>query len=91
MTLFQVEELTAYWAHRPPVHLLVAAYLGLGKGKRLPETPPVSPDNGDARSAHSASLLTRLGPGFAGGDVHAGLPPAVLDFAELQGRATSTE
>lgn len=90
MTLFQAEELTAYWAQHPPVHLLVAAYLGLGKRKRLPE-PPLSPDKGGARSAHAASLLACLGPGFEGGDVHAGFPPAILDFAELQRRATSTE
>jgi len=39
MTLFQVEELTSYWARHPPLHLLVAAYLGFGKDRR-PQMPP---------------------------------------------------
>jgi hypothetical protein len=29
MTLLDVEELVAYWAGHPPVHLMVAAYLGI--------------------------------------------------------------
>lgn len=29
MTLFQVQELLTYWRAHPPVHLLVAAALGL--------------------------------------------------------------
>ncbi len=31
MTLFDYEELCRYWAKNPPVHLMVAAYLGVGK------------------------------------------------------------
>jgi hypothetical protein len=33
MTLFQIEELTSYWAQHPPAHLLIAAYLGIAKTK----------------------------------------------------------
>jgi len=32
-------------------------------------------------------MLARLGPGFGAGDVHAGLTPVVLDFAELHRRS----
>jgi hypothetical protein len=36
MTLFDFEELAAYWAEHPPVHILVGAYLGIGKDTRKP-------------------------------------------------------
>ncbi len=29
LTLPQVDELTAYWAENPPVHILVKAYMGV--------------------------------------------------------------
>jgi hypothetical protein len=85
MTLFQIEELTSYWAQHPPVHLLVAAYLGIAKNKnaRLPSTM----GRGQRPSSDSSSLLAQLGPGFGAGDVNAGLSPVVLDFAELRLRA----
>ncbi len=93
MTLLDFEELTAYWAEHPPVHILVAAYLGLGKGKRT-RTPFGTP--GEASSAlrgkaapDAGSVLAELGPGFATGDVHAGLAPVVLDFNELLRRAST--
>lgn len=31
MTLLDYEELCQYWAKNPPTHLMVAAYLGVGK------------------------------------------------------------
>jgi hypothetical protein len=37
------------------------------------------------------SVLAELGPGFGAGDVHAGLAPVVLDFAELQRRAEAID
>jgi hypothetical protein len=86
MTLFHIEELTSYWAEHPPVHLLVAAYLGVGKNKDA-RLPPTSMGRGPRPSSDSSSLLAQLGPGFGGGDVNAGLAPVVLDFAELRLRA----
>jgi hypothetical protein len=83
MTLFQVEELTSYWAEHPPLHLLVAAYLGVGKDKRQP-MPPSSFEREQRPQSDAGSVLARLGPGFSPGDVHAGLTPVVLDFAELR-------
>jgi hypothetical protein len=86
MTLFQIEELTSYWAQHPPVHLLVAAYLGVGKNNTA-RLPPTSMGRGQQPSSNSSSLLAQLGPGFGAGDVNAGLPPAILDFAKLRLRA----
>jgi hypothetical protein len=82
MTLFQIEELTSYWAQHPPLHLLVAAYLGVGKGKQASST-----ERERRTSSDVGSMLAHLGPGFNPGDVHAGLSPVVLDFAELHPRA----
>ena len=74
MTLHEVAELTGYWAEHPPVHIALAAFLGL-KGRRaaMPSPSPASLE----------SALAGLGPGFAAGEVGAGLPPVMLDFAAL--------
>jgi hypothetical protein len=87
MTLFDFEELTAYWTEHPPLHILVAAYLGLGRGTGA--RPPLGDLGGRSRSSARAtadvnSILADLGPCFGAGDVHAGLSPVVLDFEELQ-------
>jgi len=82
MTLFDFEELTAYWAEHPPLHILVAAYLGIGKNKRQRTSSSALPRSGRPAGSDLQSMLTELGPGFGVGDVHAGLAPVVLDFAE---------
>jgi hypothetical protein len=86
MTLFDVEELIAYWAEQPPVHILVGAYLGVGK-HRTRQTASARSVPGRAPPADLQDILAELGPGFGTGDVHAGLPGLVLDFAELRNRA----
>jgi hypothetical protein len=85
MTLLEVDELASYWAEHPPVHLLLAAYLGVGKDKhtRTPGKSATRPPT----DAEPSSVLASLGRGFAAGNVHAGLAPVVLDFAELRRRA----
>jgi hypothetical protein len=90
MTLFDVEELTRYWIEHPPLHLMVAAYLGVGKEKRRREMSGAAPVTAEAASAFQhGMLLAELGPGFATGNVHAGLAPVVLDMAELRRRTKS--
>jgi hypothetical protein len=84
MTLFDFEELTAYWLEHPPVHILVGAYLGTGKHRRKR-----APSAGPNPASDIQALVAELGPGFDAGDVHAGLPGVVLDFAELRRRAQS--
>jgi hypothetical protein len=84
MTLLEVEELTRYWIEHPPLHLMVAAYLGNGNASRA--RAKVVADDSVATGAKSdvGAVLAELGPRFAGGDVHAGLAPVVLDFTELK-------
>ncbi len=60
MTLFQIEELTSYWAQHPPLHLLVAAYLGVGKN-RHPQQSPTSMGRGQRPSSEANSLLGSAG------------------------------
>jgi hypothetical protein len=87
MTLFDFEELTKYWAEHPPLHILVGAYLGVGKNRRPTASDPAT-SRGTAGSNLEA-VLAELGPGFGAGDVHAGLTPVVLDVAELRRRVGS--
>jgi hypothetical protein len=88
MTLLEVEELTRYWIDHPPLHLMVAAYLGVGKRTRFGSLAPASPVNGE--NVDISTVLAELGSGFAGGDVHLGLAPVVLDFSELKRSVTQT-
>jgi hypothetical protein len=88
MTLLDVEELTRYWINHPPLHLMVAAYLGSGKRNRFGSLAPAPPATGE--SLDIGAVLAELGSGFAGGDVHLGLAPVVLDFSELKRSVTQT-
>jgi len=92
MTLLDFEELAAYWAEHPPVHILVAAYLDAGRAKRarIPLDTPQERSSGPGSGAASdaGSILAELGSGFGSGDVHAGLAPVVLDFNELRRRTS---
>jgi len=90
MTLFDFEELTAYWVEHPPVHILVGAYLGVGKYQRT-RIHSAGSNPGRETGSEIQALLAELGPGFGAGDVHAGLPRVVLDFAELRRRARSRD
>ena len=90
MTLFDFEELTAYWAEHPPVHILVGAYLGVGRHQRR-RIPSARPSPPSAAGPDLQTVLAELGPGFGAGDVHAGLPRLVLDFAELQRRERKSD
>jgi hypothetical protein len=89
MTLLDVEELSGYWAEHPPVHLMVAAYLGVkpqpsgpspvaGSGPRLTSGSPVA-------DPVDAAALLRV-PGMARGDIHDGLAAPIFDFEELRRR-----
>ena len=87
MTLFEFEELTAYWAEHPPVHILVGAYLGIGKDRH--QRVPSALSRSGRPVPELAPILAELGPGFSAQNVHAGLAPVVLDFAQLRRRGTA--
>jgi hypothetical protein len=93
MTLLDVEELTRYWVDHPPLHLMVAAHLGVGKGngRRMLSGPAAAARPGTGANSDLDTVLAELGPSFADGNVHAGLAPAVLDFAELKRRVEPTD
>jgi len=86
MTLLDFEELASYWAEHPPLHVLVGAYFGAGKDKHE-RIASRSTSSGGMKGSNLESILAELGPGFDAGDVHAGLAPVVLDFAELRRQA----
>ncbi len=81
MTLLEVDELMSYWLDHPPPHLMIAAYLGKRQTRQVPRLPrqvEACPD------PVLAQLAAKWGAGFTSGDVHKGLGPVVLDFAELR-------
>ena len=89
MTLFEVEELTRYWLDYPPLHVILAAHFGLRQFRRgRPKTIGAAIAD-RLRAADVGQLAAELGAGFASGDVHAGLDPVVLDFAELRRTAAA--
>jgi hypothetical protein len=93
MTLLDVEELTRYWIDHPPLHLMVAAYLGVGKdnGRRARPESSAAKRRGMGANSDVDALVAELGPNFTSGDVHAGLAPVVLDFTELRRTAISPD
>ena len=84
MTLLQVEELTRYWIDHPPLHLLIAAYLGAGGQDRRAALSRGQGAAARGMSRNALQLLNELGPAFINGDVHAGLGTVVLGVRELQ-------
>jgi hypothetical protein len=80
MTIFQVEEIFAYHAEHPPVHLMVAAYLGVKPSTRSERN---SSKNGvDEFDANQAAGFL-MAAGFGMGNVHAGLGTPTFDVDEL--------
>ncbi len=85
MTLFDVEELTRYWINHPPLHLMVAAYLGVGEIAKPTRPPPLARSPGtQTENLDVGAVLAELGSSFTGRDVHVGLAPVVLDFDQLK-------
>ena len=54
MTLIEVGRIFKYWKKKPPVHVLVGAYFGVGKGE--PNTEEI-PANFELASAKVADLF----------------------------------
>ena len=83
MTLFEVEELTCYWTDHPPIHLLIAAYLGKQRGKSAASSK-LQPRAAATSNRKAEQILANLGPAFVSGDVHVGLGSVLLDVNELR-------
>jgi hypothetical protein len=69
-----------YWEQHPPLHLLVAAYLGVkpsGKKAKMPDNREAIAD-----LAKHGSFLP--GAGWGTGDPHEGLRAPILNFEELK-------
>jgi hypothetical protein len=81
MTLLDVAELGEYWAEHPPVHILVAGFVGY-KGAESRDKPNWRDEMARAQmpSAELNQVAQQLGmtPGTLDG-----LPPAIFDVDEL--------
>lgn len=82
MTIFQVEELAAYWHRHPPVHLLVAGFVGYKVDEeRSAEHSSSIPDYYPISTPLPPQFLGI--PGIEPGALPLDLPPAILDAEEL--------
>lgn len=81
MTLWDVMELTEYWAEHPPVHILVAGFMGY---QGTAETDKPNWRDEMARAQMPPAELSRVARqlGMAPGTIE-GLPAAIFDVDEL--------
>jgi hypothetical protein len=84
MTIFEVEEIFAYWGDHPPTHLMVAAYLGVKPSSRSRLDAPLGPNSAAFLPEEAAAFL--MATGMPTGDIHEGLGMPTFDAAELMGR-----
>jgi hypothetical protein len=80
MTLLDVAELGEYWAEHPPVHLLVAAFIGF----KADPLPAFSPDFAATSNDNWRQRLAAI-PGSQAGSLPANLPEPVFDMDALMG------
>ena len=79
MTVFDVDELCSYWSRHPPVHVLVAAFLGVESKEPVREVqrPQAQPNQPLPANFVLASI-----PGLTAA-THANMPAPIFDVAEL--------
>ncbi len=77
MTLMEFEELCSYWVDHPPVHILVAAFMGHKPQNDIALPPPEEP----WRQAIAGAQLLSV-PGMIGGEPDP-LPAPIWDFDAL--------
>jgi hypothetical protein len=89
MTLLDVEELTRYWAGHPPVHLLLAAFMGVGQ-----KTAPFATSGSDdfKRQPSLSEIMTLPGVGQTIGPLSSRFGSGAVDemMAMLRRFDTST-
>jgi hypothetical protein len=81
MTLFDVEELCHYWRRHPPVHLLVAGFVGY---RADDASSPTDAEYWPVSTPLPPELLSV--PGVAPGVLPPNMPQPLLDFEELMMR-----
>ncbi len=100
MTLLDFEELCDYWRDSPPVHWMVAAYLGIGEKKETPRGHPTiapnapRPGSAEALNRHVTSeeamqifgVLGHAGSGMIAANIHEGfaVQEMPLSFEDLR-------
>ena len=77
MYVWQADELCSYWKRHPPVHLLVAGFVGY---KAEDASAVLQFENNGVLPLPTEVLSI---PGVAPGLLPANMPPAILDFDEL--------
>lgn len=83
MTLFDYEELCGYWAKNPPTHLMVAAYLGVGK----PADAQTSQQSPKSQKEAIAEILKGGGTAIIDQRIfEKGMPIPTFNFNELMSR-----
>jgi hypothetical protein len=76
MTVFDVDELCSYWSRHPPIHVLVAAFLGVDSEKPTREVRSPQPSQ-----AQPPPVLANI-PGLTP-MAHTNVPTPIFDVAEL--------
>jgi hypothetical protein len=76
MTLLDVEELMRYWTDYPPLHLLLAAFIGVGQ-----KTTPLGGSTRDnfIREPSLCEIMTLPGVGQAIRPLSSGFGPGAVD------------
>jgi hypothetical protein len=76
MTLFDAEELVSYWTDHPPVHLLLAAFMGVGQN-----TGPLGTPRRDdfVRGPSLCEIMTLPGVGQTIRPLSSGFGPDAVD------------
>jgi hypothetical protein len=83
MTVFDVDELCSYWSRHPPVHILVAAFLGVGSEESPREVQRFQPNQvSQSNQVLPPSFVLASVPGMTA-VAQPNMPTPIFDVAEL--------
>jgi len=83
MTLFDVEELCLYWSRHPPIHVMLAAFLGVKSEEPavMPQMPAAESTQPQQSMPYSIALAGI--PGVTAGTAESDGFTPIFDVAEL--------